>query len=579
MAVWYLENDGTHGWSAVAQWAALTAYTVGNIIRQLATPAVNSERCFVCVVAGTSLAAEPTWTLTKGATTAESLGPTWKECTGQASVNGDTTNTPVWTAATNYALTSPIVKNTAASHYFIVTTDAGSSGASEPSWNTTTGATTTDSGITWTCIGAVGAFSGYGAPHARILTAAGSSWMEAGDTLYVSDRHAESGAGASLEVTIQGTVTAPCKVLCVDHTNIPPTTLATTATVSNSGGNYFLFLIGYAYIYGVAFSAGTHSYGIGIQFFTSGEICVDSCTFNTSSGKPLNIGNASATSTYYSKIEFKNCTVSFGNASSIINIGSESYINISNLTLTGTAPTSVFNLSGGPNTGYSHITNISDSNLSIGVTSLMSIANARASKVILTNVRLGSGVAITTGTFNPINDGIYLYNCDSGNTNYTYNIIKYGGTVAQDLTTIRTGGASDGTTAVSWKFVTNANNSFALPMVSDPISIWNETTGSSLTATVEIAGAATVNDDDIWMEIEYLGDASYCTGSVVSNRRALLAAPAAVTSSSAAWGGSPAHTQKLQCTFTPQKKGPVVARIYVGKASATIYVDPMITIT
>jgi hypothetical protein len=52
-----------------------------------------------------------------------------------------------------------------------------------------------------------------------------------------------------------------------------------------------------------------------------------------------------------------------------------------------------------------------------------------------------------------------------------------------------------------------------------------------------------------------------------------------VTSSAASWGGSPAHTQKLQVTFTPQMKGPVKARIFVAKPSITVYVDPLLTIS
>ena len=69
MAAWYL---GSTKWTAVTAWAALTAYNVGDLRRQLATPTVGEERVFRCTTAGTSGAAEPApWTLTKGGTTAD----------------------------------------------------------------------------------------------------------------------------------------------------------------------------------------------------------------------------------------------------------------------------------------------------------------------------------------------------------------------------------------------------------------------------------------------------------------------------------------------------------------------------
>jgi len=76
-------------YTAVAQWAATHAYVStsnggrGDYVRQLAAPAAGSERVFRCTTSGTSLGAEPAWVLTRNATTTESGGPVWTECTGQ----------------------------------------------------------------------------------------------------------------------------------------------------------------------------------------------------------------------------------------------------------------------------------------------------------------------------------------------------------------------------------------------------------------------------------------------------------------------------------------------------------------
>jgi hypothetical protein len=72
--------------AAVAQFAVLTPYTVGMIVRQLAAPAAGNERCFRCTTAGTSGGSEPSWNLGAGATTA-SGGATFTEVTGNATYN------------------------------------------------------------------------------------------------------------------------------------------------------------------------------------------------------------------------------------------------------------------------------------------------------------------------------------------------------------------------------------------------------------------------------------------------------------------------------------------------------------
>lgn len=70
----------------VAQYANTTAYTVGQIIRQLAAPALGSERCFRCSTAGTTGGSEPAWNLGANATT-NSGTAVFTECTGQEAYN------------------------------------------------------------------------------------------------------------------------------------------------------------------------------------------------------------------------------------------------------------------------------------------------------------------------------------------------------------------------------------------------------------------------------------------------------------------------------------------------------------
>ncbi len=80
MASWYC---GSVQHAAIAQWAASTAYSVGDIRRQLAAPTAGNERAFRCTTAGTSGGSEPAWTLTKAATTNDNTA-VWTEVTGNS---------------------------------------------------------------------------------------------------------------------------------------------------------------------------------------------------------------------------------------------------------------------------------------------------------------------------------------------------------------------------------------------------------------------------------------------------------------------------------------------------------------
>jgi hypothetical protein len=92
MADWYTSSTA---YTAVAQFANTTAYTVGNLIRQLATPTVGNERVFRCTTAGTTTT-EQTWSLTKGSTTTQGTA-VFTEVTGNSSFQ-QVGSTSTWTA-------------------------------------------------------------------------------------------------------------------------------------------------------------------------------------------------------------------------------------------------------------------------------------------------------------------------------------------------------------------------------------------------------------------------------------------------------------------------------------------------
>lgn len=180
---------------------------------------------------------------------------------------------------------------------------------------------------------------------------------------------------------------------------------------------------------------------------------------------------------------------------------------------------------------------------------------------------------------------VALYNCDSGSANYIAHIKARYGTIDTETTIVRTNGAYDGATQISWKVYAISTKYPVTTMDLDPIIVWNTVTGSSITATIEIITdtATALTDADIWMEIEYLGNSSYPVSTVVSTKPSSMITTASdLPSSSATWtttGLSTPLKQKLSLSFTPQMVGFVSARVKLAKTTATVYVCPKLDLT
>jgi len=113
---------------------------------------------------------------------------------------------------------------------------------------------------------------------------------------------------------------------------------------------------------------------------------------------------------------------------------------------------------------------------------------------------------------------------------------------------------------------------------------WNETVGSAITATIEIVHDSVTNitDQQIWMEVQYLGTSGTPLALFVDDAAAdYITAAADQADSSASWtttGLTNPNTQKLVVTFTPQEIGIIRCRVVLAKPSYTIYVDPLLTV-
>jgi len=119
-------------------WQANTHYTAGEEILVIRT-ATNVAYIQIATNSGTTGSTIPTWPGVVGRKTVDN-GITWLN-------QGATTVVPLaaWTANHNYALQNRIFDGTNVE----IVTQAGLSGATPPTWNTTIGGTTNDNAAIW----------------------------------------------------------------------------------------------------------------------------------------------------------------------------------------------------------------------------------------------------------------------------------------------------------------------------------------------------------------------------------------------------------------------------------------------
>lgn len=415
---------------------------------------------------------------------------------------------------------------------------------------------------------------------AAALTAAG-----AGGTVYVSQSHAETQASA-MTLASPGTVAAPVLVLCVNDGAAPPTALVTTATVSTTGANS-ITCNGFAYVYGVSIQAGSSTSSASITFGANGV----NWGWMIDSGALKLLGSGSSSKIYAGMVSIKcgllslvNTPITFSNSTSGIYVLQRLEWTNTSSAINGTTPSTLFLATSASAAGiFVQCRGVDLSALASGCYLVTPVQYPGEYRFI--ECKLGASVApLSTAIQSVGGNQVYIDNCDSSDTNYRMEHYKYQGSTKAETSKVRSGGASDGTTAISWNMTTLAGATFVSPLESPPISIWNDTTGAVKTVTIEVAqdnAATALNDDEIWLEVEYLGTSGYPLATTANDRKAtILATATAQTSSSATWNNMTSPTkQKLEVTFTPQAKGYFQARVMLAKPSVTVYVDPLLVVT
>lgn len=418
------------------------------------------------------------------------------------------------------------------------------------------------------------------APHetwAKAATTFGTavSASSAGDDIILGHDHSET-PSANTTYTFPGTPASPNRVISATST-----AGGSTITYNKADNIQIDLTLGFD----LTWNGTVQSYGISLrvgdnltmQSSVSKMIFDDSIIELDSAAALFLIG----VSTAKNSLNFKNTDVNFSGGGTGAGFFCDQITDFNwkggVLSWTGTQPTALFDGLG--RADYIHIAGV---DLSSITSALIDVSDDSNIHVELHHCLLNSSVALTTGTINNIDTRILMLGCDdtTGNDLYRLEYVDFwGSTVHDDAIFLN---ASDGTQAISWKMVSTANAAeFSEPTKSPPIYAWVDATGST-TFTVSFVwdSASDLQDDEVWLEIEFL-EASADTDSAFADDRMadITATPADQDNNAESWTGtggfSNENTQEVAVTATVNRVGPVIARVCLAKPSTTIYVDPL----
>lgn len=422
-------------------------------------------------------------------------------------------------------------------------------------------------------------------------TVAGAAAIDAaGDTTFVSQAHAETTA-AGVTWAMAGTLASPSYIVCGNDAAEPPTAVATSATITTTGTSNFVLTAVGGYVCGIAWSVGSGAGTVSWVYNSEGRLTLENCTINivaSGASGSVAVGNNTASR---SAAHFKNVNMTFAATTQGVQVSGGSLVWDGGSITSGSAITTLFKSAAGNTRGMA--LRASGLNLSGCATALVLFAVGGTSPwdAVIRDSRLPASWSgtLVSGTFSN-GQRMEMHNCSAGSQNYRMWVEDYSGSIRDETTIVRSGGASDGVTPIAWKMVTSANASYPLmPLASPEIVIANDTVGSSMTLTAEIVhdsqGAGTAGaflDSEVWIELMYLGTSGYPIASFVVDCKAdILATAADQASSSVTWTTTGLTTpikQKLVATFTPQLKGFLHARVMLAKASKTCYVCPKVAV-
>lgn len=463
----------------------------------------------------------------------------------------------------------------------------------------------------------------------------------AGDTIYIADTHTETPAGP-ITHACAGVIGTPSKILCIDFGTDALSTgavIGSTTTLAISG---IFFCHGVTFKSGVGSATASHNITIG----GTNQEFVD-CSFyiaTTSATGQLTI-NASTGSTQ--RAWLKNCGYHFTNVGHSISLSSgRTNIQGGNLITGSAAITKVF-LSQAQTTVFAKVSGFDASLAATSASCVGVTGNNQNGLVSISNMKMPSGWsgALTDGQPWLSDFQIIGTNISASDANYYSASQSYVGKHINDtaLYPSTSDGAEHNGAVVkqSHKVTLNASAKYPIPAFRTLDHALFNTVTTAQTATIEIIHneAANLKDNEVWMELEYLGTSGSSQSSFIDDAVAdVLATPVDQTTSTADWddgltaransfaysvgtvhkvasnpgrafictaatGNSnstePAgyatavdgdaitdgsctfkamRRQKVSVTFTAAEQGAIIAKVVLTKASAVVWVSSKLTV-
>jgi len=428
--------------------------------------------------------------------------------------------------------------------------------------------------------GATGTGNGSSWANAYTRLAAAHDNAAAGDTLFIAHDHVETTSGSNLNISSRGSDTAITKVICVNRGgSVPPVSADRRATAQVSTiVDASLTLLGNVHYDGVIFSCGTGTGAptLGLVSSDFGKwMRLDNCSLRLgSTGAMISIGSGGG-----SQIEMNNTTMSFSNVGQFaVVIAVVRWRNTANAVIGTAVPNVLFFASVGLFSDLEIIGVDLSAVTGAGKVLFGSGGTQSVAKARVIDCKLSTSTSNIAAT--PASPASEINCIRSGGAGVNYDLFSYnsGGSLQENTAVVRTGGASDGTTLISWLISTVGLNP-AHPYECPPILIWNENVGVEVTLEIEGIkdGTGMPTNTEIWVEAEYLSDPNSPKGSIVSDGApsVLTGGNSSQTAGTGTWSGSGTRTQfKLGVTFTPRLKGFVTAWVKIGKPNSSFYIDP-----
>lgn len=413
---------------------------------------------------------------------------------------------PTWAASTAYSI-GQFVKPTAPNQNQRMVyrcTTAGTTAASEPSWNTVNNTTTTSNTAVFTNVTGQSTY-GWSAA-AGYLTSIVASRPVPGDRVFVSSDHSEL-ISAGFSWAFNGSVAAHglIQLISVNKAGSVPPVAADVQNGATMGAltSGAIVIDAYCSLFWQGFTLAAVT---NINFNSGGDKAhyYRNCTFQiTGSTASSRIGNNSA-----ARVTLDNTTVQFGIASHAFGcIAAQPFeviwLNTPSAIAGATIPTALFV---NANASLMHVT-CRGVDLSAITTTLLSAAStaAQQTKVLLDSCKIASGVTRygTPAAGVVAHDEIELVNCYNG-TAIVNERHTAAGSVTTDTATYMTDGAEDYVGAYSLKLASSSRSDYCtLPLDAFWLDVGNSATGSSKTATVEVISSASLNNTDIKLLLEY----------------------------------------------------------------------------